>query len=88
MAAFADDLAFGSDSFSVTIHALRIIQEFSRYSGLGLNIKKTTIVTSLDSAPENRRRLDRAGFEKLKIVEKVLGKTLEENLFQPVFPIR
>jgi hypothetical protein len=46
MFAFADDLALGSLSLPKIISALKIIRIFSSFSGLGLNIKKTNILTT------------------------------------------
>ena len=44
--AFADDLAAGAESLDTILAILRIINTFAKHSGLGLNIRKTTVLTT------------------------------------------
>lgn len=45
--AYADDLAIGTNRLVQIVYALRIIRGFSSFSGLGINLSKTAILTSL-----------------------------------------
>ena len=44
--AFADDLAAGAEGLDTILAILRIINTFAKHSGLGLNIRKTTVLTT------------------------------------------
>ena len=64
--AYADDLALTTTCARKLLRALSIIKAFSRVSGLGLNAKKTVIVTTLGLHPEVRLELDNAGWKAIK----------------------
>jgi ribonuclease HI/exonuclease III len=66
MFAFADDLALGSLSLPKIISALKIIRIFSSFSGLGLNIKKTNILTTTRPFYIERNLLVESGFGKIQ----------------------
>ena len=70
--AFADDLAVGSPLLSVIVHALIIIKTFSRYSGLGLNIKKTSILPTLVPSYAERCYVEEQGFKAIKFVNQAV----------------
>ena len=90
--AFADDLAFSADDLASIIEALGIIKKFSRESGLGLNISKTHILTTI---PPSAREVDRKnfhGWRKIKFVDQttylgvLLGRTITtELIFKKAF---
>jgi ribonuclease HI len=67
--AFADDLAIAAHNLNTIISTLKIIHNFSLYSGLGLNIKKTTILTTMGTDPHHTTRLEQAGFGAIEFVD-------------------
>jgi hypothetical protein len=64
--AFADDLAVLSRNLNAIIESLIIIRTFSDFSGLGLNINKTIILTTTGVTTTHLNRLKRAGFGDIK----------------------
>jgi ribonuclease HI len=44
--AFADDLAISSGNFSTLLNCLHVIKTFSRFSGLGINYKKSVFLSA------------------------------------------
>lgn len=64
--AYADDLALTTPSPARLLQALALIRGFSRVSGLGLNVKKTVIVTTLPLTDRVRRALDRARWKAIQ----------------------
>jgi hypothetical protein len=73
--AFADDLAITTPRVTTLIAALTTIDEFSRHSGLGLNMGKTHILPATTPPRSMRRRLDEAGYSAVSFSdsEKYLG---------------
>lgn len=59
---FADDLAVESVRLSVITHVIGIIKEFARFSGLGLNMGKTVILTTLPTGHREELQLKFAGY--------------------------
>jgi ribonuclease HI/exonuclease III len=55
--AFADDLALESSTIQPIIDALHKIKRFARFSGLGLNLDKTVVLSSLPPSKEAAGRL-------------------------------
>ena len=55
--AFADDLALDSDKIGPILDGLAVIKLFSRYSGLGLNIDKTVVLTARPPSPRAKALL-------------------------------
>jgi ribonuclease HI len=68
--AFADDLALTTASPVMLLQALGHIRKFSRASGLGLNAKKTVIVTTKPLNARVRGSLDEAGWSAIKSAPK------------------
>ena len=64
--AYADDLALTTHCARLLLKALAIIKAFSRVSGLGLNVKKTVIVTTLPMPGAVRDELDAAGWSAIR----------------------
>jgi ribonuclease HI len=58
---FADDLAVESENLSAITEAIKIIQAFALFSGLGLNMSKTVILTTLPTEPRDELQLQLAG---------------------------
>ena len=67
--AYADDLAVSARSVRAIIRVLKVVREFSKYSGLRINLTKTYLVPSREPAASIRRRLDEAGWADLKIAD-------------------
>ena len=67
--AFADDLASGAPQLGTLLSLLGRITTFSRHSRLGLNIHKTTILSSLPPTPGERGKLQ-LFWPKLRFVSK------------------
>ena len=61
--AYADDLALTTVSSRKLVKALELIREFSKMSGLGLNEKKTVIVSTKQLSNRVRRVLDANGWK-------------------------
>ena len=80
--AFADDLAVETPRFENIVKALQTISEFSRLSGLGLNIDKTKILTSKPIRDGLKRCLLREGFEGIEFVSSFtyLGVLMGRNI--------
>jgi len=66
---YADDLAIASTSISTIAHCLHTINTFARFSGLGLNLSKTTILTALPPTRTATALLALAGFHNIKFVD-------------------
>ena len=49
-------------SLKKVLEALLVVKEFSKYSGLHLNLEKTVIVSTLTPSRRSRRRLNEAGW--------------------------
>ena len=64
--AYADDLALTNHSATTLTRGLRLIRAFSKTSGLGLNMKKTFIVSTLPMHPNIRAELDRQGWSAIR----------------------
>jgi hypothetical protein len=52
--AFADDLAVSSSSIHPILRSMKIISEFGRYSGLGINTDKTTVIKNRNFSRSDR----------------------------------
>ena len=66
--AFADDLAASASSIGDIIWTLRTLIEFSRFSGLGLNIDKTSILTTLPPSARIINIMQIFGFRDIRFV--------------------
>jgi hypothetical protein len=64
--AYADDLAVSTGSCTTLCGGLDLIRKFARVSGLGLNMKKTFIVTTLAMSMAARSQLDQKGWSAIR----------------------
>ncbi len=71
--AFADDLAFGAPDIASIAAALAIISVFSSFSGLGLNIRKTEVLTALAPSATDSDAISRWAGIKFVTEAKYLG---------------
>jgi ribonuclease HI len=67
---FADDLALATKNLAEIIKALHIVEDFAKFTGLGLNIKKTVILTSLKVTYADEAELEYQGYKIIKFVDK------------------
>jgi hypothetical protein len=66
--AFADDLAISSTFFGSILECLKVISLFSRMSGLGINISKSGILTSLPPSDSEVLAIHNSNWSKIKFV--------------------
>ena len=80
--AFADDLALSASTLTPIVKSLKIIRTFADYSGLGLNIDKTEILTTRPPSYGDRTLLHEAGFSDIKFTKqaKYLGVLMGSNI--------
>jgi ribonuclease HI len=67
--AFADDLAVGSPRLKDVTDSLHLVLAFAKFSGLGINIKKTVILTSQSPTRQDNVDLGTLGL-KIKFVDR------------------
>jgi hypothetical protein len=89
--AFADDLVVLTKNSKVIVEILYSIETFSHFSGLGLNLGKTHILTTLNPSLRDIATLRRGGFKEIKLVTQAvyLGvlmgqKVTRLDIFKPV----
>jgi hypothetical protein len=80
--AFADDLAISTSKFSTIVNCLHVIKSFSIYSGLGLNYKKSVILSTRRHNYSDMVVRYEHGFRDICFVDKVkyLGVWLGRNV--------
>ena len=80
--AFADDLAITNPLRDGITRALTTICRFARFSGLGLNIHKTVILSALPPTRVDRAYFKLTGFHKVKLVNRAiyLGVLIGNNI--------
>ena len=68
--AFADDLAISSGNFSTILSCLHIIKTYSKYSGLGINYKKSHILSATKHFYHDTILKKEQGFQDIEFVDK------------------
>ena len=83
--AFADDLALSSPSLCAIISALKVVMTFAEFSGLGLNVKKTVILTSLSTFYSDTCLLRESGFGQIHFATEAtyLGVLMGQDIGTP-----
>ena len=89
--AFADDLAIDSPNLDSIMVKMKMINVFAGVSGLGLNLKKTQILTTLPPTKNDYRMIDNSKWKMIKFTDnyKYLGvlmgsKISTIDIFKPV----